>query len=170
MAILSGYLPDSAKENVCDTDKKGCFDRMPFIWKYLKGAGYLTAYAEDECWINTFNYVKPGFVEKPTDYYYRPFLKAFQDNMDTWKCGDCTMTYCIGRRVQSSYVYDYAKDFAKRYIDERPIWGLFWSSSFSHDSYSMPSKMENFTLQYLLDFKQDGVLEESIVIFFSDHG
>ncbi|KAM8706165.1 hypothetical protein ACLKA7_010446 [Drosophila subpalustris] len=170
MAILSGYLPDSAKEKVCDTDNKGCFDRMPFIWKYLKGAGYLTAYAEDECDINTFNYVKPGFVEQPVDYYYRPFLKAFQGEMDTWKCASCTLKYCIGRRVQSSYVYDYAKEFAKRYVDERPIWGLFWSSSFSHDSYSMPSKMENFTLQYLLDFKQDGVFKQSIVIFFSDHG
>ncbi|XP_034485911.1 uncharacterized protein LOC117790542 [Drosophila innubila] len=170
MAILSGYLPDSAKEKVCDTDNKGCFDRMPFIWKFLKGAGYLTAYGEDECGINTFNYVKPGFVETPTDYYYRPFLKAFENEMDTWKCASCTLKYCIGRRVQSSYVYDYAKEFAKRYIDERPIWGLFWSSSFSHDSYSMPSKMENYILQYMLDFKQDGVFEQSIVVFFSDHG
>ncbi|KAH8312637.1 hypothetical protein KR044_011832 [Drosophila immigrans] len=170
MAILSGYLPDSAKEKVCDTDKRGCFDRMPFIWKYFKSAGYLTAFGEDECDMQTFNYQKPGFIETPTDYYHRPFMKGFMGELDSWKCDNCTLTYCVGRRLQSSYVYDFGKDFAKRYVDERPIWGLFWSSSFSHDDYSMPAKMEDYVLQYLLDFQQDGVFEQSIVIFLSDHG
>ena len=77
MAIFSGYSPKSAKKQVCDTDKKGCFNRMPFIWKYLKGAGYFTAYAEDSWQMNTFNYVKPGFVKKPTDYYYRPATTVY---------------------------------------------------------------------------------------------
>ncbi|XP_030573560.1 uncharacterized protein LOC115771821 [Drosophila novamexicana] len=170
MAILSGFTPDTVKETICDTDEKGCFARIPFIWKYLKDAGYLTAYAEDTCNINTFNYVKPGFSLQPTDYYYRPLLRAFESEMKTWKCAKCTIKYCIGRRIQSSYIYDYAKEFARRYVDERPIWGLFWSSSFSHDDYAMPSKMADFVLQYLLDFETDGVLDESIVIFFSDHG
>ncbi|XP_017845651.1 uncharacterized protein LOC108602134 [Drosophila busckii] len=170
MAILSGYLPDSAKAHVCDTSEKYCFDRFPFIWKHLKAAGYLTAYAEDSWSINTFNYVKPGFVEQPTDYYFRPFLRAFDAKLDTWKCAECSWTYCMGRRLQTSYIYDYGRDFTRRYIKERPIWGLFWTSSFSHDDYSMPSKMDKHILEYLLDFKKDGVLDESIVIFFSDHG
>ncbi|XP_062125627.1 uncharacterized protein LOC133838517 [Drosophila sulfurigaster albostrigata] len=170
LAILSGYSPKSAKEKVCDTDNRGCLDRMPFIWKYFKSAGYTTAFAEDECYMQTFNYQKPGFVETPTDYYHRPFLKGFMSEMKIWNCANCTLTYCIGRRIQSSYVYDFGRDFAKRYIDERPIWGLFWSSSFSHDDYAMPAKMENYVLQYLLDFQQDGVFEQSIVIFLSDHG
>lgn len=170
MAILSGYSPDAANEKICNTSEKGCFDRIPFIWKYLKNVGYLTAYAEDSSFMNTFNYLKPGFLIQPTDYYYRPMLKAFNDEMKTWKCEECTLTYCIGRRIQSSYVYDYAKEFVRRYVSERPIWGLFWSSSFSHDDYAMPSKMENFVLQYLLDFEMDSVFDDSIVIFLSDHG
>ncbi|KAH8381572.1 hypothetical protein KR093_008520 [Drosophila rubida] len=170
LAVLSGYSPDTAKAKVCDTDNRGCFDRMPFIWKYFKSAGYLTAYGEDECGMNTFNYMKPGFIAMPTDYYHRPFLKGFTGEMETWKCANCTLTYCVGRRIQSSYVYDFGKEFAKRYVDERPIWGLFWSSSFSHDDYAMPAKMQNYVLQYLLDLQQDGIFEQSIVIFLSDHG
>lgn len=172
MAVLTGYLDESADEHVCKTDTRGCFDRMPFIWKYLKNASYLTAYAEDECGLNTFNYIKPGFVYEPTDYYFRPLLKAFDDELPTSKCtySDCTLTHCIGRRVQSSYVYDYGRNFAKLYAAERPIWGLFWSTSFSHDSFSLPSMMENSILQYLQDFESDGVLNESIFIFFADHG
>ncbi|KAH8294829.1 hypothetical protein KR018_003500 [Drosophila ironensis] len=170
MAILTGYDPESARNEVCDWKESGCFDHTPFIWKDFGNASYLTAYAEDECGIATFNYLKPGFVEQPTDYYGRPFHKAFESGLPTWKCADCTMKYCIGRRITSSYVYDMAKEFARRYVAERPIWGLFWSNSFSHDSYSMPSKMEDYVLEYLLDFMADGVFEESIMIFLSDHG
>lgn len=170
MAVLTGYLGDSADAKVCNTDEEGCFDRIPFIWKYLKNASYLTAYAEDEYGLNTFNYIKPGFVEPPTDYYYRPLIKGFARQMKRSKCTECTMTHCIGRRVQSSYVYDYGRNFAKRYVAERPIWGLFWSSSFSHDDFALPSMMDDMMLQYLKDFETDGVLEESIFIFFADHG
>ncbi|SPP80799.1 uncharacterized protein LOC117582831 [Drosophila guanche] len=170
MAILAGYSPESAKEQVCDWKTNGCLDETPFIWKYFKNASYLTAYAEDESGINTFNYVKPGFNEQPTDYYLRPLQKAAESDLDTWKCADCSMRYCIGRRETSSYAYDLCKEFARRYVVEQPIWGLFWSNSFSHDDYRMPSKMEDYVLQYMLDLKSDGVLEQSIVIFLSDHG
>ncbi|KAI8044420.1 uncharacterized protein LOC128266227 isoform X1 [Drosophila gunungcola] len=170
MAILTGYSEDSALNKVCDWKTRGCLDETPFIWKFLRNASYLTAYAEDESSINTFNYLKPGFVEQPTDFYLRPFQKAFESGLNTWKCQDCTMKYCIGRRITSSYAYDMARDFAKRFVDERPIWGLFWSNSFSHDSWEMPSKMDDYVLQYLLDFEADGVFEQSIMVFLSDHG
>ncbi|XP_017145506.1 uncharacterized protein LOC108157818 [Drosophila miranda] len=170
MALLAGYSPESARENVCDWETQGCLDQIPFIWKYFRNASYLTAFAEDESGINTFNYFKPGFKEQPTDYYVRPLQKAVESDLDTWKCAECSRRYCIGRRETSSYAYDLCKEFARRYVDERPIWGLFWSNSFSHDSYRMPSKMEDYVLQYMLDFEADGVFEQSIVIFLSDHG
>ncbi|XP_034488259.1 uncharacterized protein LOC117792297 [Drosophila innubila] len=170
LAVLSGFSPKTAKKKVCDTDRYGCFERFPFIWKYLKEAGYLTAYAEDAFCINTFNLGKPGFSIPPTDYYHLLFLRAFEDQLKGWKCDECSMNYCYGRRVQSSYIFDYMKEFAKRYINDQPIWGLFWSSSFTHDDFSMPSKMDNYILQYFKDFETDGVLDENIVIFFSDHG
>uniref|UniRef100_A0A6P4F257 Uncharacterized protein LOC108046301 n=1 Tax=Drosophila rhopaloa TaxID=1041015 RepID=A0A6P4F257_DRORH len=170
LAILTGYNPDSALEKVCNWHERGCMDQIPFIWKYLRNASYLTAYAEDQTGMSTFNYAKPGFVESPTDYYLRPFQKAFESDLNTWKCENCSMRYCIGRRITSSYVYDMAREFARRYLDERPIWGLFWSNSFSHDCYQMPAKMEDYVLQYLLDFQADGVFEQSIMVFLSDHG
>ncbi|KAH8326745.1 hypothetical protein KR067_012756 [Drosophila pandora] len=170
MAILTGYERHSALMNVCDWHNKGCLDKTPFVWKYFKNASYLTAYAEDETNIGTFNYLKPGFVDQPTDYYGRPNYKSFESGLKTWKCEGCSMKYCIGRRITSSYVYDMAKEFGRRYVDKQPIWGLFWSNSFSHDSFQMPSKMEDYVLQYLMDFEDDGVFEHSIMIFMSDHG
>ncbi|EDW81497.2 uncharacterized protein Dwil_GK12100 [Drosophila willistoni] len=170
MAILTGYTPKTAKELICDWDKDGCLDRIPFIWHYMKNASYLTAMGEDESGMATFNYCKPGFVQQPTDYYARPQHKAFEHFLDKWKCAECEMTYCIGRRITSSYIYDFGRDFVNRYVDERPIFGLFWSNSFSHNDYRMTSKMDDYILQYMLDFETDGVFEQSIMIFLSDHG
>jgi len=94
-AIVSGYSPEKAKEHVCDTDEKGCLDEIPMIWKYFKNASYLTAYAEDESSSNTFTYLKPGFTKKPTDYYFRPFLRALENKMDNYNCPDCRIELFI---------------------------------------------------------------------------
>ncbi|KAF4532247.1 hypothetical protein B566_EDAN004333 [Ephemera danica] len=51
---------------------KNKLDGCPFIWKKFAAAGYRTVYGEDCARFSTFNYVKTGFVEQPTDYYTRP--------------------------------------------------------------------------------------------------
>ncbi|RYA67319.1 hypothetical protein DD592_27595, partial [Enterobacter cloacae complex sp. 2DZ2F20B] len=48
----------------------------PMIWFDFKKLNYITGYAEDEAWINTFNYKKKGFTEPPTDYYFRPYIQG----------------------------------------------------------------------------------------------
>ncbi|KAH8403015.1 hypothetical protein KR222_003146 [Zaprionus bogoriensis] len=169
-AILSGYSPEKAKEHVCDTDKPGCLDEFPLIWKYFRNASYLTAYAEDESGANTFSYLKPGFSKKPTDYYFRPFLRALETKTDTYVCPGCYMTYCMGRRLANSYIYDYCRQFMQRFMDERPIWGMFWSNHFSHDDNFMPSSMQHKVLADLQGYEKDGTLGQTIMIFFADHG
>ncbi|BFF93724.1 uncharacterized protein DMAD_11520 [Drosophila madeirensis] len=169
-AILTGYFPDTAKAHICDTDIKGCLDRIPFIWKDLKSAGYLTAFAEDEKESNTFTYMKPGFTVKPVDYYFRPFVVALENRTEILRCPGCCMKYCLGRRLANSYIFDYCRQFMQRFVADRPIWGLFWSNHFSHDDSFMPSAMQHKILQDLLNFERDGAFEHTIMIFFSDHG
>ncbi|XP_017860226.1 PREDICTED: uncharacterized protein LOC108611897 [Drosophila arizonae] len=170
LAILSGYSPEKAKEHVCDTSVKGCLDELPMIWNYFHNASYLTAFAEDESGANTFTYMKPGFTKKPTDYYFRPFLRALEEELPSYKCPGCYMKYCYGRRLANHYIYDYGRQFMQRFVAERPIWGMFWSNHFSHDDWSMPAAMEPKVLGDLLAYRSDGSLEHTIMIFFADHG
>ncbi|KAH8260297.1 hypothetical protein KR026_009052 [Drosophila bipectinata] len=170
-AILSGYSAETAKEQICDTDTQGCFDKMPMIWKYFKNASYLTGYAEDESGSNHFSYLKPGFQEKPVDFYFRPLLKALETKLDIYRIPQHDyMRYCLGRRIANRYIYDYGRMFTERFVHERPIWGMFWSSHFSHDDPFMPSAMQDKILGDFLDLKSAGALEETIMIFFADHG
>ncbi|XP_017076103.2 uncharacterized protein LOC108111215 isoform X3 [Drosophila eugracilis] len=171
LAILSGYSISAAREQVCDTDVKGCLDDMPMIWKYFKNASYLTGYAEDESDSNHFNYMRPGFTRKPMDYYFRPMLRALESEMDVYRLPEHDyMRYCLGRRIANRYIYNYGRQFAQRFVHERPIWGMFWSNHFSHDDTFMPSSMQEKVLGDLLDFHEDGDFEEMIMIFFADHG
>ncbi|KAH8410268.1 hypothetical protein KR009_010272 [Drosophila setifemur] len=170
-AMLSGYSAGTAKEHICDTNEAGCFDKMPMIWKYFKNASYLTGYAEDESDSNHFNYLKPGFSKKPMDYYFRPLLKALESELSIYRLPEHDyMRYCLGRRMANRYIYNYGLQFTQRFVAERPIWGMFWSNHFSHDDPFMPSAMQDKVLGDLLDFQAGGAMEETIMIFFADHG
>ncbi|XP_017075152.2 uncharacterized protein LOC108110566 [Drosophila eugracilis] len=169
-AMLTGFSPETAEARVCNTSKTGCLDEIPFIWKDFKKDGYLTAYAEDSLSINTFNYLKPGFYYRPTDYYFRPFLNALEKETMIQYCPSCKMKYCLGRRLANSYIYDYCRQFMQRFVADRPIWGMFWTNHFSHDDVFMLSAMQHKILNDLLNFEKDGAFEHTIMIFFSDHG
>ncbi|XP_017057378.2 LOW QUALITY PROTEIN: uncharacterized protein LOC108098753 [Drosophila ficusphila] len=171
LAILSGYSERTAKENVCDTNEPGCLDKMPMMWKFYENASYLTGYAEDESNSNHFNYLKPGFERKPMDYYFRPLLRALEEEMDVYRLPEHDyMRYCLGRRMANRYIYDYGRQFTHRFVHERPIWGMFWSNHFSHDDPFMPSAMQDKVLGDLLEFQGNKDFEEMIMIFFADHG
>ncbi|KAH8353099.1 hypothetical protein KR084_008876 [Drosophila pseudotakahashii] len=169
-AMLTGLSPETAEAQVCNTDIDGCLDKIPFIWKEFKEEGYLTAYAEDEEISNTFNYMKPGFGVKPTDYYFRPFLTALENETVIKYNTGSVMKYCLGRRLANSYIFDYCRQFMQRFVADRPIWGMFWSNHFSHDDFFMLSAMQHKILNDFLNFEKDGAFDHTIMIFFSDHG
>lgn len=166
MAILTGYNSSRAFTE-CAPRVKGKLDSCPFIWKKFQNQGYVTAYAEDEASISTFNYLKVGFEKPPVDYYLRPFLIQAEKSLPIKRKSG--MTFCLGYKHASEYIFDYAVELSSRYKGY-PYFGFFWANSFSHQSVSDPSSMDTKILEYLQNFSNSGVLDESIVIFFSDHG
>lgn len=142
-------------------------DNCDFIWKTFRKHGYVTAYAEDEANINTFNYLKMGFMEPPVDYYLRPFLLGAEKHLETKI--KSTLINCLGFKHSADYVFDYAVELAQRYKNDT-FFGLFWANSFSHNDISDCTAMDEHIMDYLAKFKAMGTLENTIVIFFSDHG
>uniref|UniRef100_A0A8D8D653 (northern house mosquito) hypothetical protein n=1 Tax=Culex pipiens TaxID=7175 RepID=A0A8D8D653_CULPI len=166
MAILTGYNNTLAYD-VCNPRKVGQLETCPFLWKYFADSGYVTAYAEDEASINTFNYHKFGFVKQPTDYYLRPMALAAEKNLV--KKLKNSLTFCLGYQHYADFIYQYALDFATFYKDE-PNFGLFWTNTFSHNDISDPSSMDLRMKYYVEELQSRGILNNSMVIFFSDHG
>uniref|UniRef100_A0A182J4D0 Uncharacterized protein n=1 Tax=Anopheles atroparvus TaxID=41427 RepID=A0A182J4D0_ANOAO len=166
MAILTGYN-NSLAYSICNPKKVGQLEECPFMWKYFADSGYATAYAEDEASINTFNYHKYGFVAQPTDHYFRPVALAAEKNLS--KKLKNSLTFCLGYQHYADHIYQYALDFASQYRND-PYFGLFWTNTFSHNDISDPSSMDQRMKYYVEQLDERGILNNSMVVFFSDHG
>lgn len=166
MAILTGYNRTLAYGE-CEPDKTGKLDKCPLIWRDFRQSGYVTSYGEDETSISSFNYNKKGFLKPPTDYYLRPYMLAAEKHLPIKR--KHSLTFCLGNKHSADHIYDFAMDFATHYRKDASF-GLYWTNTFSHNDISDPSSMDSKMRSYLLMLDSRGVLNDSMVVFFSDHG
>lgn len=163
MAVFTGRSYSTLGPNC---QKNETFDRCNFIWKEFANRGYVTAYGEDEPTVNTFNYLKEGFFEPPTDVYLRPYFLAAYDLSTKTKS---YMTVCSGPESTASRMFNAAKSFLKIF-EKEPVFALYWLNSFSHDNVNEPSAMEDMVLNFLTSSEVTKAMDNSIFIVFSDHG
>ncbi|XP_030561557.1 uncharacterized protein LOC115763223 [Drosophila novamexicana] len=161
ITLLTGSLPQEWK-NYCDIKKPGCLDALTYLWNHYHNAGYQTAYAEDT----------PTFVltRQPVDYYLNPIMKAFEKIMA--KVKRFQYDYCLGRKPNFRYVFDYCLQLVQRFVHEtpKPFFGIFWTKSFSYDDFSGAANVDKDFVSYLEQFKEHGLFERAVVILFSLHG
>ncbi|EDW33250.1 GL24702 [Drosophila persimilis] len=166
MALATGYDLQSAKK-ACSPYEVGGLEKCTFIWNLYQKHGYVTAYGEDATKINTFNYLKKGFVKPPVDYYLRPYLSAAEDKLDrTIVMG---LPHCLGYETAAEHVYDYAMEFTRRFLNDT-YFGFFWTNTHSHSDISQTSSMDAYMVRYLERLVRQGTMDNSVVVFFSDHG
>ncbi|XP_068156539.1 uncharacterized protein [Drosophila tropicalis] len=166
MAVLTG-MNNTRSYDQCRPREVGGLDACPMLWKDFKNKGYATAYSEDWATYSTFDFRKRGFRNVPTDFYLRPLILALEKELKTVYAAG--IPYCLGRRHSAEYVYNSAMQFTQVYKDQ-PTFGLFWTNSFSHNDFSMPSAMDDKMVEYMRQLDRNGVFENSIILFFSDHG
>lgn len=166
MAILTGNSFPLI-EKICNPYVLGQLDACSFIWTEFKKSGYVTSYGEDETWMSSFNYLKFGFSQPPTDYYLRPYMLAAEKYLST--STKHRMTYCLGYKQSVEHIYDFAIDFATYYKNDASF-GLHWVNTFSHNDISSPSSMDDKMRSYLNVLDSRGILNESMVVLLSDHG
>ena len=165
MAILTG-MNTSRSYDVCQPNVLGKLNECSILWYDYKKLGYVTAYAEDEAKLSTFNFLKKGFKDDPTDHYYRDYSVAFgKMKLKVLE----QMDYCSGPEMSGERIFDVARDFVNTY-ENHSSFSLFWMNSFSHNDLNSPTRLNHKVVQFLDDITTCGVLENTIVIFLSDHG
>ncbi|XP_030377833.1 uncharacterized protein LOC115626590 [Scaptodrosophila lebanonensis] len=171
LATLTGHSMEDIVQLYCDVNNQthvGCMDSLPFVWKNFKYVGYTTAMAEDCVKINTFNNYRLGFKYAPVDHYLRPFLLALENHLPKFDIRG--FNQCLGHRPGMQYIFEYCAKFVQRYLKKQPMFGFFWTNSFSSADYIGPSAYDQFLYNYLTKFEAMSLYNESIVIVFSDHG
>ncbi|XP_020799428.1 uncharacterized protein LOC110177179 [Drosophila serrata] len=166
MALLTGFNKTYANER-CRPSQVGGLDACPLVWKDFKAQGYTTAFAEDWSKFSTFDFMSRGFRSPPTDVYGRPMILALEKELRKTMIAD--MPFCMGRRSSGEYIYDLGVQFT-RANRNRTFFGMFWTNTFSHNDFSMPSAMDARMVQYMRSLDKNGIMDNTIIIFFSDHG
>ncbi|KOX79261.1 hypothetical protein WN51_09063 [Melipona quadrifasciata] len=166
MAILTGQNQTQAYA-LCKPTVPHMLDRCPFLWRNFRDAGYATAYGEDETGLNTFNYLKLGFDQPPTDYYLRPYMLACEKLLKVKK--RFRLKYCTGPETSFDRILDYAVEFARAFLG-LPYFGFFWTISVSHENANGLSSMDRRLLDKLQRLEREGVLNDTMVVLLSDHG
>nr|XP_022906055.1 uncharacterized protein LOC111417886 [Onthophagus taurus] len=163
MALLTGRNMSGVYEN-CNPYHVGLLDRCNYIWKNFSDSNYVTAYIEDAISISTFTFLKKGFLNPPTDYYFKPYMTAAED-LGKYLLDD--MYFCSGPKASGERILEAAKDFISQ-LSDQPKFGLFWSNTFSHDNINTPARMDKILADFFKDIHK--YLTNTIVLFFSDHG
>ncbi|KAK6172782.1 hypothetical protein SNE40_016374 [Patella caerulea] len=141
------------------------FDKYNFIWKNFSSSGYSTLYVEDDPGLGIFNYLKSGFHVPPADYYYRPLALAVEGDNSVWTSGH----QCVGDRFETDMILNYTKDFLKLY-HKLPYFGFNFLSRLTHDSISNTASADTPYSNMFRDIHNQGLLDNTVLIFFSDHG
>ena len=141
------------------------FDMYNFIWKNYSERGYRTLYAEDAPKIAIFNYAKEGFHKPPADYYLRPLSLAMEEHGSIWN----TNHDCIGPKLETEVVLDYVSTFLDKFKK-----GSYYAFSFitrlTHDGVNKVGAADEPYYKFLIDLHRKNHLQNSVLIFFSDHG
>jgi len=167
LAMLTGNAEEKAMAQ-SRFSHGGFIDKLKYIWQRFKNYGYQTAFGEDCGKINTFNYNKPGFKKQPVDYYLRNFIVALETILKTRR--EFGNVFCLGRKLGFKYVFDFARQFMQRFEKVAPVFGIFWSNSFTHEDFLGATALDKVFWEYLLVYDALGFFNRSIVFVLSDHG
>ena len=130
---------------------------FPFFFKNYSEAGYRTLYGEDTNGMEMFRYKNP-----PADYYFRPLALAVKHSEHLLYKG------CERRLLMQRLLVDYLKQFVK--LNHQPFMAFMFLSTLSHDKSSDARWLDQIYVDLLQDLYHQGIFNNTIVIFFSDHG
>ncbi|XP_077296477.1 uncharacterized protein LOC143918426 [Arctopsyche grandis] len=164
--VLSG-LSESELQDHCLPRNDSTYDDCPFIWKKYKESGYMTAFAEDASGIGVFNYMKKGFINAPTDYYWRTFNQAAE--LEIGHEIHSNTNLCIGPRIIVDVLLDYIYKFLT-VLSNNLYFGFFWETSLTHDFLNYPLLGDNKYSSLMYKLKEEGLFSNTIVVVMSDHG
>ncbi|KAF6208900.1 hypothetical protein GE061_014642 [Apolygus lucorum] len=170
MAAFSGLNLEQVTKS-CQPRYDSHLDNCSIIWKKFSDNGYVTAYGEDQPVISTFNGLRTGFKVQPTDYYLRPFVLASHDHAETAQAEPEFQGRldCYGPTKVVDHFFNYSLDFLQSFRGF-PTFSILWQNGLGLEHVNSPSRLDESVLEHFERTAESGVLENTIILFMSDHG
>lgn len=141
------------------------FDNYSFIWKNFSDRGYRTLYAEDAPKIAIFDFLKAGFHKSPADYFNRHFSIAMTKDKKLWY----NEHNCLVNRLETDIILNYTFQFVS-VMEKNPYFVFAFITGLTHDSTESAAMADEPYYNYLKTLKERNMLENTVMIFYSDHG
>lgn len=144
-----------------------CWDH--FVYSVFERAGYLTGHAEESSYMGLFNYEKAGWWKQPFDLYWNVFEREAVRKTHYDYQADYPL--CLGSRPSYSDLLEYNEKVATGSKESNRAYFLYsWITSLSHDNYNTASLGDSTISEHLLRLLHKGLLDDTVLIFMSDHG
>lgn len=141
------------------------FDDYDFIWKQFSQRGYRTLYAEDAPKIAIFDFLKAGFHKSPADYFNRHFSIAMTRDKRLWY----NEHKCLVNRLETDIILNYTFQFAS-VMKNNPYFAFAFITGLTHDLQESAALADVPYYSYLKSLFDSNMLNNTLVIFYSDHG
>ncbi|CAG7724308.1 unnamed protein product [Allacma fusca] len=149
----------------CWKTRHAKLDNCPFIWKNFSRNNYITGLIEDSAALGTFNFMKTGFVEQPTDYYLRPITTAYHGNINL----ETTYRGCVSGMNQTDFMMKYMREVIAGINNEIPYFIWAWFTTVAHDDFNDLQLVDNTFKRNLQELiHSEG--KDTVILFISDHG
>lgn len=175
--LLTGLRPEQLAETQCwmvsnytDEGEHGddYLDNCKYLWNFYQQLGYATYFSEDWPSASTFNYLKPGFKNEPTNFYGRPFALA-RDKLTFPKfesigCASCQLDEPIVQvdlRNLQTFIEQHRK---------KPYFAFHWINCPQHDDLNGASQMDHILRDFFERLHNLTQADRTFVFLFSDHG
>ncbi len=163
MPILTGHSELELPEVRRGFKSAKQLDRLPWIWKDLKKAGYVTQWGEDGAATGTFQMRMLGFKDPPVDHYMRPFQIVVEEEEGEHP------PLCLKSKTRFQYMLDYITHLYEAY-KHRPKLSFMFYSAYSHNDLNMLQVAQMELLNFLKMIKNTEAYANTLLILMSDHG
>ncbi|XP_059147187.1 uncharacterized protein LOC131934934 [Physella acuta] len=138
-----------------------------FLWSAYRKAGYRTGMFLDRTYISAFHYGKVGWTQPPVDYYIREVV--IDSEKDKLMRKDVN---CIGDVPDIRLLTDYWVQLASLFNNSKtePYFTYSFSARLTHDDENRASAADELYFQFLQTLVDKKVLNNTVLVFFSDHG
>ncbi|XP_059147195.1 uncharacterized protein LOC131934942 [Physella acuta] len=138
-----------------------------FLWSAYGNAGYRTGMFLDMTQITAFHYQKKGWTNPPVDYYFREVVVDSEKDRMMRKNSNC-----IGDVPDIRLLTDYWVQLASLFNNSKtePYFTYSFSARLTHDDENRASAADELYFQFLQTLVDKKVLNNTVLVFFSDHG
>lgn len=182
MALLTGLRVWSSEVPAIDYSSEP-YDPFPLLWKNFSSHDYATLFAEDMPDFGLFNYLTKGFNHQPTTHYFRPFwLGTKQKNAVKEKLSPVLLflenrsvklqsssALCYQETPKHKLHIEYLKQYLSAYRKERKFLFSFLAE-LAHEYPNFLTYGDDDFLEFLQWLNNNGFLQNTVLVFFSDHG